>query len=45
MLKPGAETFWGGYGGYFADLDGHLWEIAFNPHWELSKDGCLTLPE
>jgi uncharacterized glyoxalase superfamily protein PhnB len=45
ILKPGAKTFWGGYSGYFADLDGHLWEIAFNPHWELSKDGSLTLPE
>ena len=45
ILKPGAKTFWGGYDGYFADLDGHLWEIAFNPHWALSKDGCLTLPE
>jgi uncharacterized protein len=45
ILKPGAKTFWGGYDCYFADLDGHLWEIAFNPHWELSKDGCLTLPE
>lgn len=45
ILKPGAKTFWGGYDGYFADLDGHLWEIAFNPHWGLSKDGSLTLPE
>jgi uncharacterized protein len=45
ILKPGAKTFWGGYDGYFADLDGHLWEIAFNPHWEVTKDGCLTLPE
>jgi uncharacterized glyoxalase superfamily protein PhnB len=27
ILKPGAKTFWGGYNGYFADLDGHLWEI------------------
>jgi predicted lactoylglutathione lyase len=26
ILKPAAKTFWGGYNGYFADLDGHLWE-------------------
>ena len=29
VVKPAAETFWGGYAGYFADPDGHLWEIAF----------------
>ncbi len=28
------ERFWGGYSGYFQDLDGHLWEIAWNPEWE-----------
>ena len=27
------ETFWGGYAGYFQDLDGHLWEVAWNPAW------------
>jgi catechol 2,3-dioxygenase-like lactoylglutathione lyase family enzyme len=31
IVKPAAATFWGGYAGYFADPDGHLWEIAFNP--------------
>ena len=31
IVKAPAETFWGGYAGYFADPDGHLWEIAFNP--------------
>jgi predicted lactoylglutathione lyase len=45
ILKPGTKTFWGGYNGYFADPDGHLWEIAHNPHWQLDKDGCLVLPE
>ncbi len=45
ILKPGTKTFWGGYNGYFADPDGHLWEIAHNPHWELDKDGQLVLPE
>jgi uncharacterized protein len=45
ILKPGTKTFWGGYNGYFADPDGHLWEIAFNPHWHLSEEGRLTLPD
>jgi len=31
IIKPGCETFWGGYSGYFADPDGHLWEVVWNP--------------
>jgi len=31
IIKPAAETFYGGYAAYFEDLDGHLWEIVFNP--------------
>jgi catechol 2,3-dioxygenase-like lactoylglutathione lyase family enzyme len=31
------ERFWGGYSGYFQDLDGHLWEIAWNPEWEVKE--------
>jgi catechol 2,3-dioxygenase-like lactoylglutathione lyase family enzyme len=31
IVKPAQKTFWGGYAGYFADPDGHLWEIMFNP--------------
>jgi catechol 2,3-dioxygenase-like lactoylglutathione lyase family enzyme len=45
LVKPAEETFWGGYSGYFADPDGHLWEIAFNPHWPLDADGRLRLPQ
>ncbi|HLC08577.1 MAG TPA: VOC family protein [Methyloceanibacter sp.] len=45
MLKPATKTFWGGYNGYFADADGHIWEIAFNPHWPLDKDGRIQLPD
>jgi len=45
VLKPAAKTFWGGYDGYFADPDGHVWEIAFNPFWELDEDGRVKLPE
>jgi len=30
LLKPAQEAFWGGYSGYFSDLDGFLWEVAWN---------------
>jgi uncharacterized protein len=38
-----AETFWGGYSGVFIDPDGHPWEVAHNPHWQLSADGAVRL--
>ncbi len=44
ILKPAEKTFWGGYGGYFADPDGHAWEVAHNPFWSLEKDGRVKLP-
>ena len=31
LVKPGQKVFWGGYSGYFADPDGFLWEVAWNP--------------
>jgi catechol 2,3-dioxygenase-like lactoylglutathione lyase family enzyme len=31
IVKRAVRTFWGGYAGYFADPDGHLWEVAYNP--------------
>ena len=31
LVKPPQKVFWGGYSGYFKDLDGHLWEVAHNP--------------
>jgi catechol 2,3-dioxygenase-like lactoylglutathione lyase family enzyme len=31
IVKPAQKTLWGGYAGYFQDLDGHLWEVAWNP--------------
>ncbi|HEY3523419.1 MAG TPA: VOC family protein [Candidatus Limnocylindrales bacterium] len=34
VVKPPADTFYGGYAGYFQDTDGHVWEIAWNPAWE-----------
>lgn len=45
VLKPGQETFWGGYAGYFADPDGHMWEVAWNPFWPLDDAGNVKLPE
>lgn len=43
-VKPGAATQWGGYVGYFADPDGHVWEVAHNPGFQLNDDGRVTLP-
>jgi len=34
LVKEPQKVFWGGYSGYFADLDGHLWEVAHNPFFE-----------
>lgn len=45
ILKPAQRVFWGGYSGYFADPDGHPWEVAFNPRFKLEADGSLRLPE
>jgi catechol 2,3-dioxygenase-like lactoylglutathione lyase family enzyme len=36
ITKPAKDTDWGGYSGYFADLDGYLWEVAWNPHFDLT---------
>lgn len=41
--KPAADTFWGGYSGYFSDLDGHLWEVAWGA-FEFRDDGSLIIP-
>lgn len=36
IVKPATETFWGGYAGYFQDPDGHLWEVVWNPQFEIN---------
>lgn len=41
LLRPGHKTAWGGYSGYFADPDGHPWEVAHNPFWNLDAHGRL----
>jgi catechol 2,3-dioxygenase-like lactoylglutathione lyase family enzyme len=43
ILKPAQDAFWGGYSGYFADPDGHPWEVAWNPDWTLLEDGSVRL--
>lgn len=45
VLKPPQKVFWGGYSGYWADPDGHVWEVAMNPFWALADDGSLTLSD
>jgi uncharacterized protein len=43
LVKPAGQTFWGGYAGYFADPDGHLWEVAHNPYFKLDEAGRVVL--
>jgi len=45
IVKPAQDVFWGGHSGYFQDLDGHLWEIAWNPFFKIKKNGQLILPK
>lgn len=35
ITYPAHDAFWGGYSGHFLDPDGHLWEIVWNPEWEI----------
>jgi catechol 2,3-dioxygenase-like lactoylglutathione lyase family enzyme len=44
ITKQAQDAFWGGHHGYFADPDGHLWEIAWNPYFPFNEDGSLRLP-
>ncbi|MCM2395566.1 VOC family protein [Rhizobium sp. S95] len=45
LVKKPEKVFWGGYSGYFADPDGHLWEVAHNPFAPMDEHGHLALPE
>lgn len=44
LVKPAQKVFWGGYSGYFKDLDGHLFEVAFNPFWEFDEHDNVIIP-
>eukprot|EP00041_Stephanoeca_diplocostata_P040459 m.1639550 g.1639550 ORF g.1639550 m.1639550 type:complete len:140 (-) comp36436_c0_seq1:205-624(-) len=39
VIKDAHDVFWGGHIGYFRDLDGHIWEVAHNPHSQLGSNG------
>jgi catechol 2,3-dioxygenase-like lactoylglutathione lyase family enzyme len=43
VLRSPHDAFWGGYSVYFADPDGHPWELAWNPFWSLDKKGNVSL--
>lgn len=43
IIKPAQKVYWGGYSGYFKDLDGYLFEVAYNPFWELDARDDLML--
>lgn len=45
LIHPARDAHWGGYFGHFADPDGFLWEVAWNPGFPMTDDGVLTLPE
>jgi predicted lactoylglutathione lyase len=45
ITRAPADTFYGGYAGCFADPEGHVWEIAYNPGFALGDDGSITLPD
>ena len=44
IVKPAGKAFWGGWYGYFADADGHVWEVAHNPAFPIDADGNISLP-
>jgi catechol 2,3-dioxygenase-like lactoylglutathione lyase family enzyme len=44
IIKKARKVFWGGYSGYFADPDGNLWEVAWNPFLDFDEKDSLILP-
>jgi hypothetical protein len=45
LVKSAQEAFWGGYSGYFSDPDGFLWEVAWNPSFQIAEDGSVRIPD
>ncbi|MEO9223246.1 MAG: VOC family protein [Mycobacteriaceae bacterium] len=43
LVKPAERAEWGGYSGYFADPDGHLWETAYAPGFPVGEDGTIDI--
>lgn len=44
IVKPAQKASWGGYHGYFADPDGYLWEVAWNPYSSFDENDNLVMP-
>jgi uncharacterized glyoxalase superfamily protein PhnB len=42
VVKAASRAAWGGYSGYFADPDGHLWEVAYNPGFPIDAEGNIS---
>lgn len=45
VVKPAQKLDWGGYGGYFTDIDGYYWEVAYGAMWEFDDQNMLIIPE
>lgn len=45
VVKTAQPAFWGGHYGFFADPDGFLWEVAWNPDFPIASDGSIRLPD
>jgi predicted lactoylglutathione lyase len=45
ITRAAGETFYGGYAGSFRDLDGHVWEVAWNAGFPLADDGSIVIPD
>ena len=45
VVKEPQETFWGGFSGYFTDLDGHYWEIAWGPMFAFTENGEMRFKD
>ena len=43
LVRPAAVAEWGGTSGAFADLEGHVWEVAHNPGWTITEDGSVRI--
>lgn len=45
LTKPAERAEWGGYSGYFADPDGHAWEVAFAPGFHVTEEGTIDIQD
>jgi uncharacterized glyoxalase superfamily protein PhnB len=45
IVKSPTRASWGGFSGYFADPEGHLWEVAYNPQFAFAANGTMVIPQ